>query len=98
MTQTIIHQPRVAWDAARAFIRATCGADYDRFAAEVLDTLGAAEYGALGETRARLLDWAEQHPGDRYMADVEAGKWRVRLQDLMTYRPDTVDALIRLTR
>jgi hypothetical protein len=87
----------VAWDGARAFVRAAYGSDYDRFAVQVLDLLGAEVYGALGDSRARLLDWAAEHPGDRFMADVEAGKWRVRLQDLMLDRPDAVEAIVRLT-
>jgi hypothetical protein len=35
--------------------------------------------------------------GDRHAADVEAGKWRVRLEDLLRNRPDLVPAVIELT-
>ena len=35
-------------------------------------------------------------PGDRYVTDVEAGKWRVKLEDLLRARPDLADEVLRL--
>jgi hypothetical protein len=35
--------------------------------------------------------------GDRYVTDVEAGKWRVRLEELLRTRPELADAVQELT-
>jgi hypothetical protein len=93
MAQSVIHQPRVAWDAACAFIRAAGSTEYETFADRVYHQLGVEIYGELGDTRQRLLIAQADLPGDRYVADVEAGKWRVRFEELMRQRPDLVDAL-----
>ena len=93
MTQSVIHQPRVAWDAARTFVRAARSEAYPEFAGWVYQQLGIALYGELGDTRERLLTAEAEMPGDQYMTNVETGKWRVRLQDLMVARPDLVGTL-----
>ena len=93
MTQSVIHQPRVAWDAARTFVRAAGSPAYPEFAGRVYQQLGITLYGELGDTRERLLTAEAELPGDQYMTNVETGKWRVRLQDLMTSRPDLVGTL-----
>jgi hypothetical protein len=97
MTQSVIHQPRVAWDAARAFVRAAYSMDYDRFAGQIYQRLGVEIYGELSDTRRRLILAEAEMPGDQYMIDVEAAKWRVRLQDLMLERPDVVGTLQELS-
>jgi hypothetical protein len=97
MTQSVIHHPRVAWDGARAFVRAAGSIDYDRFAGQVYLQLGIEVYGELSDTRRRLILADAETPGDRYVADVEAGKWRVRLQDLMIERPDLVGTIQELS-
>jgi hypothetical protein len=51
MPQTIIHQPRVAWDGARAFVRAAGSQHYEGFAARVLARLGRELYGDFADTR-----------------------------------------------
>jgi hypothetical protein len=96
MTQSVIHQPRVAWDGARAIVRAAGGPDYDTFAGQVLSRLGIEFSMELANTRRRLLTaWAETL-GDRHVADIELGRWRVRLEDLLRNRPDLVGAVLDL--
>ena len=96
--QTVIHQPRVAWDGARAFVRAAGSPHSDSFAVLVLNRLGSEVYGQFADTRQRLLTALVETGGDRLAADVEAGKWRVRLAELLQSRPDLVPAVIELTR
>src|SRR4051794_41857980 len=75
MTQTV-HQPRVAWDGARAFVQAAGSPHSEQFAARVLSRLGSEVYGQFADTRQRLLTALVETGGDRYAADVESGKWR----------------------
>jgi hypothetical protein len=96
MTQTV-HQPRVAWDGARAFVQAAGSPHSEQFAARVLSRLGSEAYGQFADTRQRLLTALVQTGGDRYAADVEAGKWRVRLEDLLRRKPELTQALLDLT-
>jgi hypothetical protein len=95
--RTVIHTARVAWDGARAFVLAAGSPSSDRFAARVLDRLGSEMYGHFADTRARLLTALVETGGDRYASDVEAGKWRVRLDDLLHSRPDLTEAVLDLT-
>ena len=97
MTQAVTHQPRVAWDGARAFVQAAGSPRSEQFAARVLSRLGSEVYGQFADTRQRLLTALVETGGDRYAADVEAGKWRVRLEDLMRARPETIGPVIELT-
>lgn len=98
MSQPVIHQPRVAWDAARAFVRAAGGPGYDAFAGRILSRLGSELYGEFANTRQRLLSASvESSDDDRFTVDVEASKWRVRLEDLLRTRPDLVPAVRELT-
>ncbi|MFI7597499.1 hypothetical protein [Actinoplanes sp. NPDC049681] len=98
MSQSVIHQPRVAWDAARAFVRAAGGPGYDAFSGRVLSRLGTELYGELANTRQRLLTASiESSDSDRFTVDVEASKWRVRLEDLLRTRPDLIPAVRELT-
>jgi hypothetical protein len=93
----VIHQPRVAWDGARAIVRAAGSAHYEGFADRVLQRLGSGVYGDFADTRQRLLTAFVETGGDRYAADVEAGKWRVRLEDLLREHPDLSGAILELT-
>jgi hypothetical protein len=97
MTQTVIHQPRVAWDGARAFVRGACGSDYDAFAARVHTRLGPEFAAELADSRERILTAWVRTGGDRHITDIELGRWRVRFDDLLRARPDLVDALHELT-
>jgi hypothetical protein len=98
MGQTVIHQPRVAWDGALAFVRAAAGNSYEAFAGRVFQHLGIVEYGALGDTRSRILEAQADMPGDQRVLDIEAAKWRVRLQDLMQEEPDLIPVIQDLSR
>ena len=93
---TVIHQPRLAWDGALAFVRAAGSAHYEGFANDVLDRLGSQFYGDFADTRQRLLTAFVATGGDRYAADVEAAKWRVRLEDVLRERPELTCAVLDL--
>ena len=97
MTPPVTHQPRVAWDGARAFVRIAQTPHYDAFASQVLTRLGPDHYLMLEDTRVRVLDNFSRTGGDRYVTDVEAGKWRVRLEDLLRSRPDLTGTVLELT-
>jgi hypothetical protein len=94
---SVIHQPRVAWEGARAFVRAAGSHQSEAFAARVLSRLGSEIYGQFADTRQRLLTALVETGGDRHAGDVEAGKWRVRLEDLLQTRPDLTPAVVELT-
>lgn len=93
MSQTIVHQPRVAWDGARAFVAATMSASYPWLSAEFGRLLGAGHQRQLAETRAMLM--SDVRPDAIH---VQAGIWRVRLDDLMRHRPDLTPGLEDLAR
>lgn len=96
-TQTVIHLPRIAWEGARAFVRAAGSQNYEGFAARVLAELGSEFYGQFADSRQRLLTALVETGGDRYAGDVEAGKWRVRLDDLLRAEPRLIDTVRALT-
>ncbi|BFU46284.1 hypothetical protein [Krasilnikovia sp. MM14-A1004] len=93
MAQTVIHQPRVAWEGAQAFVRAAGGPEYSTFAGRVVSRLGDDLYGELADTRERLLTAAATSGGDRRAADIELGRWRVRLEDLLRTHPELAGAV-----
>jgi hypothetical protein len=98
VAQSVIHQPRVAWDAARAFVRMAGGPGYEAYAGQVLSRLGTEVYGELADTHRRLYAAsAPSSDADRFTADVEAGKWRVRLEDLLRTNPGLVAPVLELT-
>jgi hypothetical protein len=93
----VVHQPRVAWEGAQAFVRAAAGQHCDDFAAHLLARLGSEAYGQFADTRQRLLTALVETGGDRRTTDVEAGKWRVRLEDLLRTKPELSEAVLELT-
>ena len=93
----VVHQPRVAWDGARAVVRAAGSAHYEGFANRLLRELGSTLYGDFADTRQRLLTAYVETGGDRYAGDVEAAKWRVRLEDLLHERPELAVVILNLT-
>ena len=96
---TVLHQPRVAWDGARAFVRAPLSLyHFDDFARRVYDELGPEVYDKLLDTHARIIDNYWRTGGDRYVMDVEAGKWRARLQDLLSAQPELAGTVVALSR
>lgn len=99
MTATVLHYPRVAWDGALAFVRAPLSLySYDAFAQRVHDEMGPAVYEELQDTHARVVDNYWRTGGDRYVTDVEAAKWRARLEDLLHTRPDLAKTVVALSR
>ena len=96
MAQLVIHQPRVAWDGARAFVHAAAGPDYDAFAGRVAALLGPDVHDALAATREHILTAWIRTGGDRHATDIELGRWRVRLEDLLRTHPDHTGALLEL--
>ncbi|MEV4542230.1 hypothetical protein ACGFJ5_18705 [Micromonospora echinaurantiaca] len=89
----VIHQPRVAWDAARVLVWAvTDDAVLDRLGAGLGDLLGPGYEQSLRDTRDRLR-WNTD--GDRLL--VEAGLWRVRLEDALRTRPEAAEPIRQLT-
>jgi hypothetical protein len=97
MTHTVIHQPRVAWDGARAFIRAAASEYYGDFAAQVFERLGKAQYDEYERTREHVFAALTESPNDRRTLDIEAGKWRVRLEEMLREHPDLVPEVLTLT-
>jgi hypothetical protein len=97
MTQMVVHQPRVAWDGARAFIRAAASEHYKPFADQVFAKLGQDVFADYEHSRERIFAALTRVPDDRSIIDVEAGKWRVKLEDLLRYHPDLVTEVRALT-
>jgi hypothetical protein len=97
MAPSVIHQPRVAWDAARAFVRAAAGADFDAFAGEVHNLLGRAYGDELMYTRLRLCTAEVGERAGYQITDAEVGMWRARLEDLLRERPELVGTVRNLT-
>jgi hypothetical protein len=97
MTASVIHQPRVAWDGACAFVRAAGAPAYPVFADYVRSALGPEIQAHHEETHQRVYTNLIWNNGDRYVTDVEAGKWRARLEDLLRNRPELTGTLMDLT-
>ena len=84
----VLHQPRVAWDAARVI----GGAIHDErlftwLRGELGALMGPATAAALDETRDRV-----RGAGDGRLP-VETGVWRVRLKDSLRQQPDLTGEL-----
>ena len=93
----VTHHPRVAWDAARAFVRITQTPYYDAFSDHVIRRLGPDYYLPLEATRARVLDNLARTGGDRTVPDIEMGAWRVRMEELLSTHPELVGTVMELT-
>jgi hypothetical protein len=88
MTPSVIHQPRVAWDGARAFVAAAGSEGFGPFADLVGKRLDITLYGELAATRERLLTAQIDGITDEHAAHAEVGVWRARLDDLLRRRPE----------
>jgi hypothetical protein len=97
MTRSVIHQPRVAWDAARAFVAAAGHDGFTGFADEVARRLGSAVHSDLAATRERLLTARVDESTDEYVALGEVGIWRVKIDDLLRRSPELTEAVRDLT-
>jgi hypothetical protein len=83
----------LAWDGAMMFVGAAHFGDlYGWLAPTVRDQLGVDAFCALAETRYQLLysPRPEAH-------NVESGRWRVRLEELLLNHPELVEPLRELT-
>jgi hypothetical protein len=88
------HVPRLAWDTARAIIQASADPAASAAFADWLTAHAGPSHGRmLVETHRRLRAGA----GFESVA-VEAGLWRVRLDDLLHDHPDLTEPLTRLLR
>jgi hypothetical protein len=95
MSQRAFHQPRVAFDAARAIVSVAGLDDVELrtwFTTGVADLLGPAYGRALLDTRQRLIE--EARPETPF---VETGVWRVRFEDLLRTRPQLTEEVHFLT-
>ena len=80
----VIHHPRLAWDGAMAFVGASAHPDlYGWLAERLADVLGPEGAQALTETRVRLT--YSRRPD---APQVESGRWRARLEDVLGARPE----------
>ncbi|GGS85703.1 hypothetical protein GCM10010156_50350 [Planobispora rosea] len=86
---TVVHQPRVAWEGARAFVSAADSDAYWWLTDMVGRYFGTAYQLNLAETRLRLQREDAVFP--------ETGAWRVRLEDLLRARPELAPLLAQLT-
>jgi hypothetical protein len=79
----VTHHSRLAWDGAMAFVGAAAYDDLCGWLDErIVDVLGAPGRHALGETRARLR--YSRRPD---APQVESGRWRARLEDVLDNDP-----------
>jgi hypothetical protein len=84
----VINQPRVAWEAARAFVAAVNTDAYWWLSDMVGQYLGVMYQLNLAETRLRLqLEDA---------SFAETAVWRARLEELLHHHPDLTPLLLQL--
>jgi hypothetical protein len=91
MSTQVIHQPRVAYDTARAIVSVAVHGDRDslaRLAARVGELFGPEYRRALLDTRRSVVVL-----GRPDMPMVETGVWRVRLEDLLRARPQLAEEM-----
>jgi hypothetical protein len=97
MTPSVQHQPRVVWDGARAFVRAALSPGFLDFSWRVRDLLGQEIHAELAASHDRLVAADIRTGGDRSAGDLEAARWRVRLEGLLRERPELTHAVVELT-
>jgi hypothetical protein len=89
MPVKVLHQPRVAWDGAQVLVNACeTGFDFGRLSVRMRELLGPGYEEALWQSQMEV----------RYSAlpqarELEAGKWRVRLEDALRERPELIEVL-----
>jgi hypothetical protein len=93
VTTTVLHAPRVAWDLARTTVAmAAAGIEpYQWFAGQIERRLGPAFARELGRTRERMYD-----DGVTDIRLVELGRWRVRIEDVISEDPRLAEDLTLL--
>ena len=95
MEAEVLHQPRVAFDAARILIDLS-GADdqalYEWYGDQLAVVLGRSIQAELLTTRHELKRSLRANG-----RSIEAGKWRVRLEDVLRTRAGVAEGLHDLT-
>jgi len=86
---TVVHQPRVAWQAARTFVMAAETDVYYWLSEMVGDYLGVMHALQLADTRLSLQA--------RDVLFAEMGAWRARLDELLELHPEMTSLLQQLT-
>ena len=82
MSVTVIHQPRVAWDAARMMISSCMTGHFGWMCDHIGDLFGPEYANALWQTLMHL-----QHSDRDDIREVEMGLWRVRFEEAMLVNP-----------
>jgi hypothetical protein len=82
MSVTVIHQPRVAWDAAQMMISSCMSGQFGWMCDQIQELFGPEFANALWQTLMNL-----QHSDRLDIREVELGLWRVRFEDAMLYDP-----------
>lgn len=91
----VLHQPRVAWDAAVSLVRAAQSESivYTWCRDRVGAVLGTAYQSDLDAARSHLA----APPAPPAAKDTEAAIWRVKLEDELRAQPDLAAELARFT-
>ncbi len=95
MEASVLHQPRVAFEAARTLVHISKATNEDLFSwygDQLAIVLGAAYVGKFHATRDELR---RSRRADIH--SIEAGRWRVRLEDLLRTRAEVAESLRELT-
>ncbi|WP_203906900.1 hypothetical protein [Rhizocola hellebori] len=94
MPANVLHQPRVAFDAARTLVD-VCAADdiFAWYGDQLAAVLGPSYQRDLLATRTELT--RSQRVDIR---NIETGKWRVKLEDVLRTRADIAERLHHLTQ
>jgi hypothetical protein len=87
---TVLHRPRVAWEAARVFVAATDDDAYWWLSEMVGRYLGLMFQFKLSETRLRL------GREGAFAEFAEMGAWRARIEELLQDRPDLLPLVFEL--
>ena len=82
MSVTVIHQPRVAWDAAQQMISSCMSGQFGWMCDHIQELFGSEYANALWQTLMNL-----QHSERLDIREVELGLWRVRFEDAMLDDP-----------
>jgi hypothetical protein len=89
MPARVLHQPRVAWDGARVLVNACAtGYDFGKLSVRVRELLGPAYEEALWQSQMEV-----RYSTRPDAPELEAGKWRVRLEDVLRERPELIEVL-----
>jgi hypothetical protein len=82
MSVTVIHQPRVAWDAAQMMISSCMSGQFGWMCDQIQELFGPEFANGLWQTLMNL-----QHSERLDIREVELGLWRVRFEDAMLSDP-----------